>query len=316
MIKDKQYYEIVLDSFGLSFLVAAVRMPSLKEAAEFWKDDIRLISGSDNAKIRYIREVDYEEAISSFDMEGSDEWPVFGAENEQATVGLRKEKLFKRCPRCNYHHFAVTVKIEQKALIGGEGEYLDEYESELKNPVVSDDEEWLCTRCGYKAGGGDFTVRECDLKDKELENVFSAYEDPCDSDTMVYYMGNKCIGDGSKDYDLDDIQRIVSDYGVYLETDSEHQRVLALPLRYTGKCTLRDENGNYVKLTIENLISPNEFPWTDYIERLYSAGLREGRFSADGNFTCKVKCTNPGGVKDTERTLYLNVRNGNIESFN
>lgn len=210
-----------------------------------------------------------------------------------------EEKVYKRCPKCNYNHFATEIVVQQKALIGGEGEYLDEYESELTNPVVSDSTVWECTRCGHKAPGADFSVKASELKDEKLADVFSMYVDPVTKGFYVFYKGNEWIGETDKTATLQEIKAEIAKHGYYLvdADDIYSDNIIVKPLTYTAECTVSD--GDYsINLKLENLSEPDDFPWVEYVTLMYCA---TGKFS-DGPFTCHFKITSADGIVVSEKT--------------
>jgi hypothetical protein len=224
---------------------------------------------------------------------------------------MTDEKIFKRCPKCNYNHFATEVIVQQKALIGGEGEYLDEYESELTNPVVSDSTVWECTRCGHKAPGTDFSVKESGLKDKELADVFSMYVDPVMKDVYVFYKGNERIGETDKTATLQEIKAEIAKHGYYLvdADDLYSENVIVRPLRFTAEISL--SNGKHtLNMKIENITDPDDVVWGRCAKALYYSS---SEFSESDNFECDVKITSSDNIVYKEARYSFTVSDGTFE---
>ena len=70
-----KYFEIMFPD-GYSILIKGIREPSIDEAKEFLKEDMKNMGYTE---IDYIEEWKLSDALTAFDFDNVEHWPVFGA---------------------------------------------------------------------------------------------------------------------------------------------------------------------------------------------------------------------------------------------
>ena len=69
-----RYFEVMFTN-GYSICIKGVREPSIEEAKEFLKEDMKCLGVTE---IEYIEEWTLNDALSAFDFGNEANWPVFG----------------------------------------------------------------------------------------------------------------------------------------------------------------------------------------------------------------------------------------------
>ena len=69
-----RYFEVMFAN-GYSICIKGVREPSVEEAKEFLKEDMKCLGVSE---IDYIEEWKFSDAITAFDFSDVEKWPLFG----------------------------------------------------------------------------------------------------------------------------------------------------------------------------------------------------------------------------------------------
>ncbi len=277
MVKAK-FYEISLKngSEEISFVILGARKPSPEEASEFYKDDLLTVGGS-NCKVTAVTEISYEEAFSAYDIDGCDNWPVFGAENPNHNA----ETIYRRCPVCGYDQFTATVMIEQVSVIDGEGRYNDKYTSEFKNIQISDEKEWRCLRCNHKDKGENFKIPGNKLKDAKIDNSFFSFHDINDKNVNVFYKGNHCIADAHAEASEEEVKTILANAGYYVSNGRVYTNSYSVDFKMSnGKHTVRH--------TVKGLSSYNNFDEDETIMFLITQNPEFERSTDTFNISYKI----------------------------
>ena len=74
-----RYFEICFPD-GYSMVIKAMRKPTASEAAEFIAEDMKRLG---QTEISEIEEWTREDALTAFDFDNEDKWPVFGAKEDK-----------------------------------------------------------------------------------------------------------------------------------------------------------------------------------------------------------------------------------------